>query len=163
MDYQLLALVVVTVIVLLLLIQKGRKTIRKRNDRCALHEQISAAEGCYVFLIDKKLDVLDTNYYELNPERRHQLPYGLGNVLCCQQGEDCGECGMGFACKTCPVRHVITNAFKQKHDFNDVSATMTLYSIANVPESVNVRLMGKRVYVGDEPHMLVTVVESETE
>ena len=163
MDYQVLGLVVIAVIALLLLLQLGRRIMQKRSDRRALHEQISAAEGCYMFLIDKNMDVQDTNYYELNPERRHVLPYRLGNVLRCREGEDCGECGTGFACSTCPVRYVITNAFKQKHDFNDVSAVMTLYSIANVPEEVNVLLSGKRVYVGDEPHMLVTVIESEKE
>ena len=84
-------------------------------------------------------------------------PYVLGNVLHCQTGTDCGLCGTGFACQSCPVRFVIKNAFLQQHDVEGVEATMQLYDAEMNVQNVDVRLNGKLVYLNYQPHMMLEV------
>lgn len=129
--------------------------VRKRERRRVLLEQVRTAKDAYVFLIDSGLEVKETNYYELNPDIEKKPPYLLGNVLRCQTGTDCGECGTGFSCHTCPVRLVIKNSFQQKHGFEHVVATMHLYDDVYKAQTVDVELSGELIYLDDEPHMLI--------
>ena len=131
--------------------------VRKRRHRRGLLEQIRATKDAFVFLIDSSFEVKETNYYVLNPDVEQKPPYLLGNVLHCQTGTDCGECGTGFSCKTCPVRLVIKNAFQQKHGFENVVATMRLYDDVYKAQTVDVELSGELVYLDSEQLMLIRV------
>ena len=158
MNYQLLAVATAITIGALLLVQQLVRLLARRRERRAVSARVhSVNDGRYAFLVNRNLEVEDTNYYELNPGRRREPPFMLGNVLHCQTGTDCGLCGTGFACKTCPVRFCLTNAFKQKHDLSDVKATMTLYDEANNVVAVDVNLGAELTYIGGEPHMIVSV------
>ena len=114
----------------------------------------------YAFLIDKKFNVKETNFYELNEHVKDDQPYVLGNVLHCQSGCDSGLCGTGIACDTCPIRLIIRNSFRQKRDFSHVAATMHLYDANHEVQSVDVKVDGKLVYLGKEPHFVISVFSS---
>jgi len=155
MVYVLVAIGVLVALLVLYIIV--RDVLHTRRDRQQLHREIHDSEEGYAFLINQKLEVVDTNYYNMNPGVEKQPPYLLGNVLRCQTGTDCGTCGTGFSCKTCPVRYVLTNAFKQKRDVVDVPTTMRLYDIAHVSHTVNVLLNAHIVTLGAKPHMMLKV------
>ncbi|MBQ8656681.1 MAG: hypothetical protein IJ527_06505 [Prevotella sp.] len=160
MNYQLLAIVLAVIVVLCVLLQQVNRMMARRRDlRAARAKMHDAEDGGYVFLIDKNLEVKETNYYDLNPGRKREPPFMLGNVLHCQTGTDCGLCGTGFACNTCPVRFCLKNAFQQKRNVSDVRATMTLYDNNDEAASVDVSLSGELVYIGGEPHLIVRVKE----
>ncbi len=140
-----------------------RDLVRHRRDYNRIHQKIHDKQmRSYAFLIDHDFEVVDTNYYELNPDVEKAEPLLLGNVLHCQTGTDCGKCGTGFACQTCPVRYVINNAFRQKRAFEHVEAKMNLYDAVYKVHTVNVVLNGEPVFFKNEPHMLVTAKTLKT-
>lgn len=151
------ALIFGSLLLLVVLFIVVRDVLRRRRERLTLHEKIhDRHRRSYAFLIDREFEVIDTNYYDLNPDVEKAPPYVLGNVLHCQTGTDCGKCGTGFACKTCPVRYVINNAFRQKRNFEHVEAKMNLYDAVYKVHTVDVELDGEFVFFKNEPHMLVT-------
>lgn len=139
------------------LFQRLRKT---RKDYSLWSNAVHHEEEHYAFLIDKKFNVKETNFYELNEHVKDDQPYVLGNVLHCQSGCDSGLCGTGIACDTCPIRLIIRNSFRQKRDFSHVAATMHLYDANHEVQSVDVKVDGKFVYLGKEPHFVISVFSS---
>ena len=111
----------------------------------------------YVFLIDRKFRVKETNYYELNKDLKDDQPYVLGNVLHCQNAIDEGLCGTGIDCNTCPIRMVIKNAFKLKRDFSQIEAVMHVRDKYQKTEQMDVIVDGELVNVGKEPYFLIKV------
>ena len=154
-------IIVGVIVVLVIAIVLGRDALRKRRDRDRLSREVHDTRRGLTFLVNENLEVEDTNYFELNPDVEKKPPYLLGNVLHCQNGIDCGECGTGFACQTCPVRYVLKNALLQKRDFTAVDATMRLYDAVYKVQDVDVRLDGKLVTVNGEPRMLVKATFQE--
>lgn len=150
-------IIILSIIVLLVLLVWLRSVWRRYRTQRKLSEQIHDTRQGYTFLIDSEFEVKDTNYYDLNPDVEKKPPYLLGNVLHCQTGTDCGRCGTGFACKSCPVRFVIKNAFQQKHNFSGVAATMQLYDAVYKAQTVDVELNGELVFVDTQPHMMIKV------
>ncbi|MBQ8989491.1 MAG: hypothetical protein IJ067_07355 [Prevotella sp.] len=134
-----------------------RNWMKHRRDYEAAKATVHGDKDRYNFLINKDFRVLETNFYELNWEMDDGQPNVLGNVLHCETGCDSGLCGTGIACKTCPVRMILTNSFKQRRDFNDVAATMRLYNKDYQVKEVDVRVDGQLVYLGYEPHFIVGV------
>ena len=141
---------VVTAIVVIV-----RQWFKRRNDYARLRDRVHLYTDRYVFLIDRKFRVKETNFYELNEDIKDNQPYVLGNVLHCQTAVDEGLCGTGIDCDTCPIRMVIKNAFKLRRDFDHVEAVMHLYDEHHKAKEVDVRVDGKLVYVGKEPYFMV--------
>ena len=157
------ALIIGSLVLLVVLFIVVRDVVRHRRERKLIHEKIHDKQRrSYAFLINHDFEVVDTNYYELNPDVEKAPPYVLGNVLHCQTGTDCGKCGTGFACQTCPVRYVINNAFRQKRAFEHVEAKMNLYDAVYKVHTVNVELNGEPVFFKNKPHMLVTAKTLKT-
>ena len=144
------------VAVVLTLVQVVRQWLRRKRDYALLSERVHLQTDCYAFLIDRNLRVKETNFYELNEDIQDNQPYVLGNVLHCQTAIDEGLCGTGIDCDTCPIRMVIKNAFKLKRDFDHVEASMRLFDEHHETKEMDVRLDGELVYVGKEPHLIVT-------
>ena len=144
------------VAVVLTLVQVVRQWLRRRRDYALLSERVHLQTDRYAFLIDRNLRVKESNFYELNEDIQDNQPYVLGNVLHCQTAIDEGLCGTGIDCDTCPIRMVIKNAFKLKRDFEHVEASMRLYDEHHETKEMDVRLDGNLVYVGKEPHLIVT-------
>ena len=159
--YILLLLVLVLIVVL---VPMARKYLKTRRDRAELQRTVHECADKYSFLVDRQFRVKETNFYELNIEQKDDQPSVLGNVLHCQTGCDSGLCGTGIACATCPVRMVLSNAFKMKRDFSSVMATMRLYDASHQVHEVGVKVDGTLVYLGTEPHFIVQAeVEPELE
>ena len=131
--------------------------LKRRKDFAVLRERVHEHTDRYAFLVDKKLRVKETNFYALNEQMPDDQPYRLGNVLHCQSGCESGLCGTGLACKTCPIRLVIRNAFQLKRNFDHVSATMHLYDENRQVNTVDVQVDGEIVTMGNETLMLVNV------
>ena len=55
------------------------------------------------------------------------------------------------------MRVIINNAFKQKRDFNDVTATMHLYDAHHKLHTVDVMVDGHLKRLGYHPYMLLKV------
>lgn len=145
------------VAMILIIVQVVRQWLRRRNDYALLCERVHLHSDRYVFLIDRKFRVKETNFYELNEDIQDDQPYVLGNVLHCQNAVDEGYCGTGISCNTCPIRMVIRNAFKQKRNFDHLEAVMHLYDANHKKKEVDVRVDGELVYVGKEPYFMVMV------
>ena len=143
--------------VVLTAVQLLRQWLKKRHDSAMLRERVHQQKDRYAFLIDRKLRVKETNFYELNDAIEDDQPYVLGNVLHCQEGCESGLCGTGISCEECPIRLVLRNAFKLRRDFADIAATMQTYDAAHQVQETDVIVDGKLVYVGKEPLLLVTV------
>ncbi len=155
---------VLIIVALVLVASIGRKIWKRRHDYAVLMEAVHSEKEAYSFLIDRRFQVKETNYYELNKNMADDQPYVLGNVIHCQNGCDSGLCGTGIACKECPIRLVLKNAFKLKRDFNDIVAEMSLYDTDHQVQDTVVNVDGKIVYIDKEPHMLVTLrTATETE
>lgn len=158
MIYLILIVAFAILVALLLLL---RSFYQLRADFARFRRKISEQSNDYVFLINKDLEVKDTNYYDLNTDQQKEPPMVLGNVLHCKNGCDAGVCGTGFACQTCPVRLVIKNSFKNKRDFNQVEATMELYNQEHKVQEVDVTVSGELVYAYSQPYMMVSVSSSQ--
>ena len=154
MTYLFIVLVLILLIALVSLVRNWQK---QRRDLKALRTEVHKTFDKYSFLVDKKLRVKETNYYELNANIKDDQPYVLGNVLHCQTGCDSGLCGTGIACSTCPVRIVLRNGFRDHRDFSDICATMHLYDANHKAKEVDVKVDGRFTYVGHTPHFLVRV------
>ena len=146
---------VALVAAVLIIVAVVRQLLKRSNDFALLRERVHLQSDRYVFLIDRKFRVKETNYYELNEDIRDDQPYVLGNVLHCQNAMDEGLCGTGINCDNCPIRVVIENAFKMKRDFDHVEAVMRLYDKNHKTVQVDVRADGELVHVGKEPYFLV--------
>jgi hypothetical protein len=143
--------------VLAVIVAVGVKMWKRQRDYAALKDLVHGATDVYTFLIDSKHRVRETNFYELNEASADDQPDVLGNVIHCQSACDSGLCGTGIACQECPIRLVIKNAFKLKRDFDGIVATMQLYDADHQLKETNVIVDGKLVYIGKEPHLLITL------
>jgi len=133
----------------------GYRRLTKDNQRInmVMHNLTS-----YAFLIDKNLEVKETNYYAMNPTQQKSESKVLGNVLHCSTACEEGVCGTGLACKNCPVRFVITKSFEHKSDFNDLEVSMEIHDDQKKKATdVDVNIGGRYVDLGGEPHMVLNV------
>ena len=154
-------LFILLVMMLLLMIVAAVVVFHRRQEAkhryASLSERVHSTKSKFSFLIDQDFQVKETNFYDLNTHLKDDQPHVLGNVLRCQSGCDAGLCGTGMTCNTCPIRIVIRNSFKQKRDFSGLSAVMNLYGDNYEVQAINVRLDGKHVLIGKEPHFVVNV------
>lgn len=111
----------------------------------------------YVFLIDDKLRVKQTNYYALNNIKEKGPVKLLGNVLGCENGVEAGECGKHSRCRECVLRYTINKTFANKGEFSDIETTMRLYNGEKSPVNVDVNVSGRYTTVNDKPHMVIGV------
>lgn len=113
--------------------------------------------GSYVFLIDEQFVVRETNYYALNKIEKSENPKILGNVLECKNGTDAGVCGKHVNCRHCPIRNTITKAFNNRGSFINAETTMRVYDSHKNATCIDVCATGRFVYIGNKPHMVVSV------
>ena len=150
-------LLLVIIVAVLIVVPFVRNRMKTKGDTEAAHKTVHGDRARYAFLIDSHLRVKDTNFYELNPELNDGQPEVLGNVMHCKTGCDSGLCGTGIACKTCPVRMILNNAFRLRRNFEGVEATMRLYDKKHEVKEVDVTVDGKLVYLGYKPHFIVSI------
>lgn len=137
--------------------------LKRRGDYARLRDRVHRCTDGYAFLIDCRFRVRETNYYELNQEVAVDQPYVLGNVLHCQTAIDEGLCGTGIDCDTCPIRMVINNAFKLRRNFDHIEAVVYLYDAHRKAKEMDVCVDGELVYVGKQPHLIVTARQAGTD
>src|SRR5574344_1378184 len=68
-----------------------------------LYHSIFQSLPYYIFLIDEKLQVSYTNYFDLNKDSALINPMILGNVLRCVNALESGVCGTHAMCKKCMI------------------------------------------------------------
>ena len=149
--------IIILIAIILIAVPVVRKALWSRRDYAELREMVHKERSKFIFLIDKKFRVKETNFYELNENIKDDQPYVLGNVMHCQNGCESGLCGTGLGCDECPIRLIVNNSFKLKRDFDNLTATMHLYDANHVVREVDVIADGKLVYIGSEPHIIVNV------
>ena len=154
MTYWIYLIAFVAVLAIVLVV---RVWLKRKNEYALLFERVHQQTEHYIFLIDRKFRVKETNYYELNKDLKDDQPYVLGNVLHCQTAIDEGLCGTGIDCNTCPIRMVIKNAFKLKRDFSQIEAVMRVRDKYQKTEQMDVIVDGELVNVGKEPYFLIKV------
>ena len=130
---------------------------KRYRDLALLRERVHLYSDRYVFLIDQKFRVKETNFYNLHEDIADDQPYILGNIIHCQTAVDEGFCGTGENCDSCPIRMVIKNAFKQKRNFDHLEAVMHLYDAHHKKKEVDVMVGGELVSVGKQPYFFVKV------
>lgn len=154
MTYWIYLIAFVAVLAIVLVV---RVWLKRKNEYALLFERVHQQTEHYIFLIDRKFRVKETNFYELNEDIKDDQPYVLGNVLHCQTAIDEGLCGTGIDCNTCPIRMVINNAFKLKRNFSQIEAMMHVRDKYQKTEQMDVIVDGELVNVGKEPYFLIKV------
>jgi hypothetical protein len=111
----------------------------------------------YVFLIGNSINVIKTNYYQLNPDAIKDQPLILGNVLRCKNGCDAGLCGKSPYCAQCPIREHISDALQTKKDFKNLETHMHMYTTNHNTVETDVIVDGKYVEINKNVYMVITV------
>lgn len=133
-----------------------RRNRRISTDNSRLRSLVDNLSS-YAFLVNRKFEVKETNFYAQNSKLKEAEPKVLGNVLRCTTACDSGLCGTGIACKSCPVRFVINKSFERKDDFEGLEACMEFYAVDKHRFDMDVNIDGHYVSIGDEPYMVVNV------
>lgn len=132
------------------------KSIQKEKRQA---DMILYNTNAYIILIDRSFIVRKTNYYSLNglgEEKREKL----GNLLCCRNAIESGECGTHDACRFCGVRATIWRAFQKSENFKRVEASMKILSNDGkqiIPCDVSVS--GNCLCIDAEDMVLLTVYD----
>lgn len=122
-------------------------------------EEILQNLGVYICIVNKQLQVVKTNYYDINMTSEPKEPMLLGNVLKCKNGEDAGLCGEGEACKHCLIRKFITNSFIRQEGFDDLEVPMYLYISRDKKKYIDcvVNISAKLLNVEVDKYLLLTI------
>ncbi len=135
-----------------------------RLRRCNATEDIVLLEilrnvSAYILLIDKDLNVVRTNYYQISGRKEQIKNPKVGNLLMCRNGEDAGLCGTHDLCAICPVRVAILKSFHTHKSFSDLEAEMTLYLEPQhtSEKSCSFSISGRYLKIGGKFRLLLTV------
>ena len=122
-------------------------------------EEILQKLGVYICIINKQIQVVKTNYYDINITSEPKEPMLLGNVLKCKNGEDAGLCGEGEDCKHCLIRKFITNSFIRQEGFDGLEVPMCLYISRDKQKYVDcvVNISAKLLNVEFGNYLLLTI------
>jgi hypothetical protein len=146
-------------------IEQNKKTmplVNNSEEELELYRAMFRKSPYYMFLINTKVEVLLTNYYDLNPDMPKSVPIILGNILHCKNGCDAGVCGMHDACKSCIVRASILKAFQNSENFENLEAHMKLYNKKMESIDTYVLVNGSVMQVQGQCYMLVSVRDITT-
>ncbi len=152
MIYLLLAVLVLSVIMILLLLWK-MQGISKSNTQL---RAVVNNQNNYAFLVDRSFEVKTSNMESVTLVSEDE-PNVLGNVLHCKNAHKVGRCGESEACRSCPLRFVITKSFERGCDFSGVDACMEVYDKNEKLVDMDVEVEGRFVNLNAEDHMVINV------
>ena len=104
----------------------------------------------FTFLANEKVEVVYTNYYDINKKASKTEPVILGNVLQCKNAIDSGRCGTHENCTSCLIRASIVKALKSNTPFNDLEAHLMLYNKHHEAIETDVSVTGKPIMLGNK-------------
>ena len=116
----------------------------------------------YTFLANEKVEVVYTNYYDLNKGATKTEPIILGNVLQCKNACDSGRCGTHEKCTSCVIRASIVKALTDNKPFNDLEAHLKLYNKHHEAVDADVSITGKPIMLNNQKHIIISVKDITT-
>ncbi|MEG1581234.1 MAG: hypothetical protein RR386_08245 [Bacteroidaceae bacterium] len=134
----------------------------KLNLKKKMSELIVRNVPFYTFVANDKVEVLSTNYYDINVDAPRTEPIILGNVLQCKNACDSGCCGTHSQCNHCVIRSSIVKSFTTNQPFYDVEAHLKLYNRNHEAVDTDVAVTGKPLLLKGEPHILLSVRDITT-
>lgn len=113
----------------------------------------------YILLIDKDFVVQRTNYYTLTSIEDRGEKKKVGNLLMCTNALSSGGCGNSSLCSNCPVRRAIKTAFKEKRDFNNLSASLKLLVSTTETIQFDALISGSYLILNKQEYLLLTIFD----
>lgn len=127
-----------------------------------LYQKIFQNVTFCMFLINTKVEVVLTNYYDLYPYIPKSDKLILGNVLRCKNACDSGTCGDSKYCASCMIRASITQSFASGNSFHNVESHMRILNKRNEAMEVDVEVEGKVVKIDDNEYLVLSVHDNTT-
>ncbi|MBQ9672634.1 MAG: hypothetical protein IJV34_07255 [Prevotella sp.] len=152
MLYVLIVITICSIIFAVWMMLKAKAAI---HDSDQLKAVVDNQDG-YTFLVNSGFEVEKSNV-PLRTDAGKERPNVLGNVLRCKNVHDKAVCGETMACRSCPVRFVISKSFERGSDFSGLEASMELYDKNEHVVDVDVQVEGHYVKLNEEDHMVVNV------
>lgn len=141
--------------------KKLKAMIRERNKRNQKQTHIYNAVfqniHAFILVIDKKLIVLKTNFYQRTGTVDNKTPKRVGDLLCCQNAIISGRCGTHANCGDCVVNKTITEAFKRKEGFAEIRTELVLAVNKEEFAQVEAVVSGAYIHLDDEESMVLTI------
>ncbi len=112
----------------------------------------------FVLFINKDLEVVQTNYYDITKFPKSQSTVKVGDLLRCENAQAAkGGCGTSPFCQCCPIRNKIEDAFRQKKSFTDLEAELNVTDGEGKVSGCNVYISGEYMQIDGDDCMVVTV------
>jgi len=127
-----------------------------------IYKQIFEKLPYYVFIVNKDVKVLYTNYYILNPDFPRSEINLLGNVLGCKNACDATECGLHDRCNFCLIRASIVKSYLELREFNNVETHMQIYIAPHLPIDIDVSVSARFIEHEGEQLLMVTMEDITT-
>ncbi len=116
--------------------------------------------NAYVLLINSKVEVLFTNYYELNGKTVDESDETIrvGDLLHCLNAESSeGGCGTHALCARCSIRKAIESSFKENTGFSTIEDNLELIMDDGSVACCDVNVSGKFLEKAAEPQLVLTI------
>lgn len=136
--YIVISLLILVIIVIGYYYKQASETVIQRDETIktseALFNFILKHISSYVLIIDENFIVEKTNYYSVSGTEDTGQPKRVGELINCVNSFQSG-CGKGDLCKSCPIRHAISDAFLRGRSFSNLEALVNM----RVEEAKSVR------------------------
>ena len=116
--------------------------------------------NAYVLLINSKVEVLFTNYFEFNDEQNTigQEIVRVGDLLHCHNAERAeGGCGTHELCSRCQIRKAIETSFEKKKSFPNIEDELEIVLSDGTITTCDVNISGKYLSTADDGQVVLTI------
>ena len=116
--------------------------------------------NAYVLLINSKVEVLFTNYFDLNKNAylNSDRILKVGDLLRCNNAHTSeGGCGTHHLCSHCSIRQSIEISFDQKHSFSSIEERLQIVLEDGTITACDVNISGKFLQTNNESQLVLTI------
>lgn len=112
----------------------------------------------FILLVNRRLQVVRTNYYDITGAQKPNYAVCIGDVLRCDNAlTSSGGCGTHWACTACPIRLKVETAFRNKESFSNLETVLNLRDAEGKVFQRCTNISGEYLLVDSEESMVVTV------
>ncbi|GEM_PF-78269 len=138
-----------------------RSLLKERNKRNKKVHQVFGAVfesiHAYILIVDKGLNVIQTNYYQKTNQEDDGKTKRIGDMLCCHNAIMSGKCGTHEKCEECIVNSTVTRAFQMKQSFPEIRASLVISTAPDVYQQLEAVVSGSFMDLDEEERMVLTI------
>ena len=116
--------------------------------------------NAYVLLINSEVEVLFTNYFELNNQENllEHKTLRVGDLLHCHNAESSeGGCGTHELCSRCIIRRSITDSFQEKKSFSNIEDRLEIVLSNGSINVCDVSVSGRYLSNANNGQLVLTI------